>query len=86
MFGPLRRSSQASGVEVIHSPFTHTVRLLPGQPVRKEDLVQDAVRCLNEFRSGGMPQQGVCGVDASKRAICARNSPPLMTERCSMLF
>ena len=36
----------------------HAVRLLPGQPVREEDLVQNAVRCLNELRSGGMPAAG----------------------------
>ena len=45
--------------------FPHTVRLFPGQPVREEDLVHNAVRCLNELGSGGVRQQGVCGAHAS---------------------
>ena len=52
-------------------PFPHTVRLLPGQPVREEDLVQNVVRCLNELRSGGMPQQCVC------RVVCSGLTPLL---------
>ena len=42
-------------------PLPHTVRLLPGEPVREED----AMRCFNEHRSGGVPQQGGCGAHAS---------------------
>ena len=81
---------------LLPEPFPHTVRLLPGQLVREEDLVQNAVRCLDEVRSGGMPQQGVCGARASvvdvalegfiaELAVCARNSSPLIAEWCSMI-
>ena len=69
--------------------FSHTVRL-----GLEEDLVQNAVRCLHELRSGGMPQRGVCGAHASvvdaalggflcgARRMCAEQAT-LMTERCS---
>ena len=45
--------------------FLHTVRLLPGQLVREDNLVQSAVR--------------------AELAERAQNSPPLMTERYSMI-
>ena len=48
-----------------HAPRVFTVRHLPGQIVREEDLVQNAVRCFNELRSGSMPQQGGRGAHAS---------------------
>ena len=64
------------------SPFT--VRLLPGQPVREEDFAQN-------LRSGGIPQQDVCGPTrrwSTRRltgftaglAECARNIPPVLND------
>ena len=72
----LRHLDQAVGDAVLvipHLAVTHptllcamvSLLLLPGQPVREKDLVPNALRCLNELWSGGMPQQDGCGTHAS---------------------
>ena len=79
----------------VRRPVSH-LRLTPrafslGQPVREEDdFAQNTVHCLNELRSGGMPQQGVCGATlrwstvrlegfTAEFAVRAGNSPPLLS-------